>query len=121
MSAHPFDRILTPGVPAYADEYLAPRRPFQVKLDRRQALAAMLAASGAAIASSTPLFAQETRPIGRGDLPTYDGRGLFVVQSKFGDLWQRSTRERLNVLGPFVEGVKGAGGVKALDGAERAE
>lgn len=115
MSAHPFDRILTPGVPASADDQ-ALQRPYQAKLDRRQALAAMLAASGAALASGgQPLFAQEAGPIGRGDLPTYEGRGLFLVQSKFGDLWQRSTRERLNVLGPFVRGAEGAEGAKAVE------
>jgi hypothetical protein len=87
-----------------------------MKLDRRQALAAMLAASGAALASvRQPLFAQEGGPIGRGDLPTYEGRGLFLVQSKFGDLWQRSTRERLNVLGPFVRGAEGAEAAKVIE------
>ncbi|HEV7282046.1 MAG TPA: hypothetical protein VGN57_17725 [Pirellulaceae bacterium] len=116
MSAHPFDRILTPEVAASAGDPPAPQRPYQVKLDRRQALAAMLAASSAAMASSgRPLFAQEAGPLGRAALPKYEGRGLYVVQSKFGNLWQRSTRERLNVLGPFIPGAEGAEAPKVVE------
>lgn len=116
MSAHPFDRILTPGVQASAGEAPASERSYPVKLDRRQALAAMLAASGAALAGSgTPLFAQEAGPVGRAALTMYEGRGLYVVQSKFGNLWRLSTRERLNVLGPFVAGTEGGEAAKPVE------
>lgn len=122
MTVHPFDRILTPDVSASPEGELASQRSYQVKLDRRQALAAMLAASGAALATANaPLFSQEPGLLGRGHLPTFEGRGLYIVQSKFGDLWQRSTRERLNVLGPFVPGADFVRGAEGVDGAKPVE